>query len=950
MQRVLASEDGSTSVQTLRALVSASRAIVRVTSRTGSCTGWAITPRLVVSFDLPDERLEVTLDAGADKARTVRGTRVPLGEQLMLVRAPSLRRKPLALAPASRGASAHLLGHTATEGLRALVASRILAVDGEQIRYESTLGFGSSGAPLLDDEGRVAGVHVGRLEQGAGYGLAVEALLARLRACPFWDEIRIAHGISDRQRLMGQLARAEQAQARGPSPARRALRKSACVLWSFDPGALRPYGEGGDASALVELGDDVDVASKRGGPIRWALKESARREAIAELATPEALRAARAANPHEPSTAEQALLDRVLEGRVDLGALGTTELARLGRIVDWLPEGLARELAVPDRQALEARMARQRLRETLAHLTGGFQGREDAIARLQSFLSDSDKRKPLVVSGPGGVGKSSLIARLLLDRLDAGDAYQLFAYVDFDRADVHPHAPASVVREIVRQLAHQSPAIAAILPSILLMIDRSREVAASLARALRGEGRSPGRDGILVVLDTFEEAQYLAAQELEPLYRAISDLQDEWPSLRVIVSGRDGDLDPAAIEGAPTEPLALGGLDAVAGRALLASLGVDDPATSDALMKLTRGMPLGLRLAAELIARGGDAAIEVEEGASDALVQGLLYQRILDHVHDERVARLAHPGLVLRRVTPEVIGSVLAGPCELGSPDGGSLDEEQARELFDLLARETFLVSADDDGALRHRADVRAVMLSLIEHAERDKVRAIDDAAVRYYEKQEGMTARAEELYHRLRRGDDASVLDARWLPGVEEGLGAQLGMAGRALRRYKAGGPPPDQHVVEVIAAAAVRRAFLGRAWLQVFLQAARYPGPEALLARLVGGAPILAPLSGAPPSGTVTFLFTDIVGSTRIWEQQAGAMQRALARHDALLRQAITTHGGHIFKTVGDAFCAAFTTAPAAVGAALSIQRLVLFEPWSASGLDAPIQVRTVLHTGAA
>jgi predicted ATPase/class 3 adenylate cyclase len=75
--------------------------------------------------------------------------------------------------------------------------------------------------------------------------------------------------------------------------------------------------------------------------------------------------------------------------------------------------------------------------------------------------------------------------------------------------------------------------------------------------------------------------------------------------------------------------------------------------------------------------------------------------------------------------------------------------------------------------------------------------------------------------------------------------------------------------------------------------------------------------------PTGTVTFLFTDIEGSTRLWEQHPAAMREALARHDALLRGAIEAHGGHVFKTVGDAFYAAFGTASGAVAAALEAQR---------------------------
>jgi Adenylate and Guanylate cyclase catalytic domain len=82
--------------------------------------------------------------------------------------------------------------------------------------------------------------------------------------------------------------------------------------------------------------------------------------------------------------------------------------------------------------------------------------------------------------------------------------------------------------------------------------------------------------------------------------------------------------------------------------------------------------------------------------------------------------------------------------------------------------------------------------------------------------------------------------------------------------------------------------------------------------------------------PTGTVTFLFTDIEGSTKLWEQHPEAMRRALARHDALLQDAIEANSGHIFKTMGDQFCAAFTRAFDALTAALQAQRSLQIEPW--------------------
>lgn len=96
----------------------------------------------------------------------------------------------------------------------------------------------------------------------------------------------------------------------------------------------------------------------------------------------------------------------------------------------------------------------------------------------------------------------------------------------------------------------------------------------------------------------------------------------------------------------------------------------------------------------------------------------------------------------------------------------------------------------------------------------------------------------------------------------------------------------------------------------------------------------------------GTVTFLFTDIEGSTTRWEHQTGAMQIALARHDVLLRGAIETHGGRVFKTVGDAFYAVFASAPDALKAALDAQHALLSEPWDAE--LGQVRVRMALHTG--
>jgi predicted ATPase/class 3 adenylate cyclase len=98
--------------------------------------------------------------------------------------------------------------------------------------------------------------------------------------------------------------------------------------------------------------------------------------------------------------------------------------------------------------------------------------------------------------------------------------------------------------------------------------------------------------------------------------------------------------------------------------------------------------------------------------------------------------------------------------------------------------------------------------------------------------------------------------------------------------------------------------------------------------------------------PSGTVTFLFTDIEGSTKLAQQYPEQMPALLARHHEILNKAITAHNGFTFEIVGDSFAAAFHSASEALEAALEIQRALYKEAWS----PAPIKVRMGIHTGTA
>ena len=97
--------------------------------------------------------------------------------------------------------------------------------------------------------------------------------------------------------------------------------------------------------------------------------------------------------------------------------------------------------------------------------------------------------------------------------------------------------------------------------------------------------------------------------------------------------------------------------------------------------------------------------------------------------------------------------------------------------------------------------------------------------------------------------------------------------------------------------------------------------------------------------PTGTVTFLFSDIEGSSHLWEQAPDLMAAASERHDQILRSATEATGGHVFKSVGDSLCAAFRVADQAVSAAVAAQRGLSAESWPGGAV---VQVRISVHTG--
>lgn len=604
-----------------------------------------------------------------------------------------------------------------------------------------------------------------------------------------------------------------------PDQQTQAYRRAASVLAAVrDPDRLRPVGPGaasGSAGSLLQ--QDWIVASGRKFDGHLMLDPGVRRAALKQLGSRSAILEALEANPGERSGLLQIQFERYLRGEASpLEAQTYDELECTHQVVLWL-DGIVDNL--PAITTVEAREEYLRLLQPFEALAGDavFRGRVKELDDMRGYVGVVSpesltkrikdrafkwlrpRQQPaLSVWGPGGVGKSALIMRFMLEHSRLEEAGRIpFAYLDFDRPSLDVTYPLSLCVEMIRQLHVQFPGIAGFdelrselagsappgsasvsTPSAAELDEQLASTRTFLAELLGVIESALGPRPYVIMLDTFEEVQYRGESRAHPFWDLLAELQQRRPFLRVVVSGR-APVTSLRLAGKEPNSIEVGALDREAALSFLGVQGVGNKALADRLFGMIGGMPLSLKLAAELVRRretGKDSADALGEESglllemSDEVIQGQLYARVLDHIKAEQVRRLAHPGLVLRRITPDVILNVLNGPCSIGVRD-----IVEASALQDELRRETSLVLVDDsEGALVHRPDLRRVMLKLLAEREPAKVEEIRRAAVRWYRTQTGRRARAEESYHTLQLGDlpaDSMLAD----PEVKSSIQASI-------------------------------------------------------------------------------------------------------------------------------------------------------------------------------
>lgn len=582
-----------------------------------------------------------------------------------------------------------------------------------------------------------------------------------------------------------------------------AYREAAAVLVAVkDPDRLRPLGSAPAGAAAEFLGRDLIPATGTAFNGQVMLAPEVRAETIRSLSDSGRIEAALAANPAERDSQLQTHFERYLKGDAPpLADQSLSELDATLQVAVWL-SGVVE--GVPPVQTVEAMAGYQRLLAPLEILAGDavFRGRRRELEQLRSYVgvrrpeskieqmslteagwAEPERQPAISIAGIGGAGKSSLVVRLILEHSRADLLRETeripFGYLDFARASLDVGDPVGLSLELLRQLDLQFPALRLSREfSTLIRSWKSRGTGGSQQEASQQAGQAGvvladmlgvlgnrlGPRPYVVVLDTFEEVQYRGEERAFPLWGVLSDLQDRWPFLRVVVAGR-APVDSLRLADRPPLQIELGDLDDEAADAFLRAQGIAHRRVRQELISTFGRLPLTLKLISSLASRteGGAAALTGPRhgfslvSASDEVIQAELYGRFLDHIADERVRRLAHPGLTLRRINPNLILDVLNEPCGLLI---GTIEEATA--LFEELRRESSLVSVDsDDGDLVHRPDLRRVMLKMVLNGAPMVATEIHQRAATWYERRNGRRDRAEYCYHRLHLGNSADLTNS---------------------------------------------------------------------------------------------------------------------------------------------------------------------------------------------
>jgi hypothetical protein len=697
--------------------------------------------------------------------------------------------RALRLATTSAGIdeSMFILHHAAGKQLQISIG-RFIATTAEFFRYDADTEPGSGGGPIFSDRSwDVIGMHMISLgHEKQNEGIPVGMILDALRKSAAWAEIADYHRLANvtaAREVLSASPMAEGTIGTAAAVTAEPAKLKAAVHWNFDPNGTANRDE---LKPLV-----VDASANQ-----WALKTHERQRILDGTHSLAELQAARGhAVSEDPG---QKVIDRILKGPpYPLSEINEADLPYWLQAVRWFAKAIP---DLPSTVDISQALARRRIRSGLREIVGeAMRGRAMELKRLDDWFHKADTG-PMVVTGIGGVGKSTLVAQFALLQPES----MPLLWLDFDRADLAPDDAVSVLKIISDQMSVQVDGF-----SKIEVDEKNWESQADLLGiALE---RASAQTATLMILDGFEVAQH--TERHSEIWRVLESILQHAPHLRVVVSGR-APVRNLKLRGKLAESLHLTGIPQTAAVDWLQEKGIDNPVIRERVAKLSNGVPLLLRLALHLFEHGG--MDDLPEKLPQAFVEGFLYDRILDRVMDAELKPLACDALVLRTVTEGILQDILfdSMPAGIASP-----------EIFKRLAQEMALVdpgnltpqpmalNVGNVGRLQLRPEVRSATLRLLETDRQERVREIDRRALAWYQQQdrEEISNAAELVYHSLRLGNIKEAEQA-WRQGCADLLGYveddlnEKALSERAWLKAKVAGNANDLVTWETEAVARVR------------------------------------------------------------------------------------------------------------------------------------------------
>ncbi len=583
-------------------------------------------------------------------------------------------------------------------------------------------------------------------------------------------------------------------------------RQYAALSGPFDPTTLGDVlGQVTTKEAMAVMADLADACDTGAAEGRWLMRGSVRQRELDQLSTAAQLDAAvgwrRRFALDQPT---EDLLD-ALTGAGDLAAAAVQDAVQsdvdrvdLDRIAVALDRAGER---APAQEALEAvRSALGRLdaqQRSASVLGGGFFGREDELEQIVAWIAEPATERPvpvLFISGLPGTGKSTLVEKAAAEAT-AAERPSAVVRLDFDRGGLDVLDRVGLTIEVSRQAAIALGEHAAALTQARLAAagatsnaspdvkGESREHVPYELSGMLGEAMQRSGRPLLVILDTMEVLRGRGETHPRRLFDCLDELCDRGVAPMAVVAAGRGDaiIDAGFRE---VERIELAGLPDEAADRLLAAREID-PALFANIREVAGGNPLVLRLAARAVCDAGPQALDTVKGRRE-VAAAYLYRFLLSRIDDPTLRTLAQPGLVVRRINADVIAEVLAPKLKLGR-----LDPNRATEIYEKLKTHHWLVEEDGPSWVRHRPDIRALLLELLYRKSPARAAAIDRAAAKWFAARLEPFAPIEAAYHELqsmRRGSAVPHLDPAVLAQLDNDTIAELPDVAQDLVRASRG------------------------------------------------------------------------------------------------------------------------------------------------------------------